>query len=261
MKKHFTFFFLLMLSTISFGQTPHLINYQAVVRNNSGQPLANQAVGVKISLLHNAANGAEVYSETHSETTNQFGLINIQIGEGNPTLFSSIDWSDGIYFVQLGIDASGSTNYQTMGTTQLLSVPYAIYAEEAEKMDRWYPNPSGTMFSPEDNPKKGISFGRNSNNQEIYTIAAYDTNPSTTGPQKLMIYGKHLYLNDNSGWKLYNVGVGVPPNEEPKEKLHVKGKIYVDDLGGIIMRSPNGGCWEVQVSNSGTMTTTQVSCP
>ncbi len=76
-------------------------------------------------------NGVPVYNESHTVTTNGFGLFNLKIGNGTPVAgnFSSVDWSNGPYFLEIGIDVTGGTDYVTMGTSQLLSVPYALYAE------------------------------------------------------------------------------------------------------------------------------------
>jgi hypothetical protein len=112
------------------AQAPQKFNYQAVARNSGGTVVANQAVGVKISLRQSTANGTVVYSETHAVTTSNIGLMNFAIGAGTVVTgnFSTIDWGAGPYFVEIGMDVSGGTTYTTMGTQQLLSVPYALYA-------------------------------------------------------------------------------------------------------------------------------------
>ena len=118
----------------AFAQSPDGFKYQAVVRDASQNIIPNQAVGVQITILQGSANGTIVYQETFSEITNAYGLINISIGNGTVTqgTFSLIDWSAGPYFIETALDASGGTNYTVMGTSQLLSVPYALYAKTAE---------------------------------------------------------------------------------------------------------------------------------
>ncbi|MBC7776125.1 MAG: DUF1566 domain-containing protein [Phycisphaerae bacterium] len=122
-------FSLLLLSFAAQAQAPQAFKYQAVVRNAAGQLLANQNVGLKIELL-----GPDtLYSEVHSVTTNAFGLVNLNIGKGTPVSgnFSQITWGQQPIFVVISLDASGGTNYQYMGGSELLSVPYALYAANA----------------------------------------------------------------------------------------------------------------------------------
>src|SRR3989339_2277409 len=120
----------LMLSGILFAQSPQAFRYQAIARNSAGAVIQNQQVGFKISLLLGTSNGTVVYSEEHTATSNQFGLVNLEIGNGsNPSAsFSSVDWSTGPYFIKIEMDATGGNTLSEMGTTQLLSVPYALFA-------------------------------------------------------------------------------------------------------------------------------------
>jgi len=108
-----------------------MFNYQAVARNDQGNVLTNQNVGVKISILQGSASGSVIYAEEHSVSTDGQGLVNLKIGDGNTTngTFSDIDWSAGPYFIEVGMDPSGGSSFTTMGTTQLLSVPFAKYAD------------------------------------------------------------------------------------------------------------------------------------
>ena len=130
------FVFLLSIApTIDlFGQTPDLLNYQGVVRDNGGNPLPNQAVALKISILESSATGTVVYEETHLPTTNSLGLFTLQIGGGTLLSgnFGAFNWGANSYFVKVEMDPTGGSNYQWMGTSQLVSVPYALFAEEAQ---------------------------------------------------------------------------------------------------------------------------------
>ena len=107
---------------------------QEVVSSAGGEILADQAVGMQIMILKGSIGGPAVYTETHSPTTNTFGLVNLIIGGGTTADdFSAIDWSMGPYFVKIGTDPTGGTDYTLiMGTSQLLSVPYALYANVAD---------------------------------------------------------------------------------------------------------------------------------
>jgi uncharacterized protein (TIGR02145 family) len=117
----------------SFAQVPQVFNYQAVVRDNNGNELANQKVSFRISIIQGSTTGTTVYSETHIDSTNQFGLVILEIGNGMVVSgdFSTIDWGTNSYYLKAEMDESGEINYQEMGTAQLLSVPYAFYAAEA----------------------------------------------------------------------------------------------------------------------------------
>ncbi len=130
MKTLFLSIVCLALALVSFSQAPESFSYQAVVRNASGVILNNQNVGIRLTILQGAPSGITVYSETFSETSNSFGLVNLQVGTGTTSYnFSSIDWSNGPYYIETAIDVTGGTSYAVMGTSQLLSVPYALYAK------------------------------------------------------------------------------------------------------------------------------------
>jgi hypothetical protein len=123
-----------------FSQTPYLISYQAVACDADGNPLVNQAVAIRFSILKDSPVGSPLYVETHattSTTTDAFGLFTIQIGNGIPVTgtpaanLKAIDWSTGNYWLKVEMDPTGGANFATLGVNRLLSVPYAFYAEKA----------------------------------------------------------------------------------------------------------------------------------
>ena len=126
-----TFVAIATLSLSSFGQAPEGFKYQAVVRDAGNTILNNQAVGLRMTIQQGAIGGTTVYSETFSTTTNAYGLVNLEIGNGTVTsgTFSTIDWANGPYFIETAVDVTGGINYSVMGTSQLMSVPYALYAK------------------------------------------------------------------------------------------------------------------------------------
>ena len=130
MKKFIVFLFVAIATQMLFAQSPQSFRYQAVVRNAAGTVIQTQNVSLKISLLQGSATGNVAYSEEHAAVTNTFGLVNLEIGNGtNQTgTFAAIDWSSGPYFIKIEMDATGGSMFTEMGTTQLLSVPYALYA-------------------------------------------------------------------------------------------------------------------------------------
>ena len=121
----------LLISSSSFAQSPEKMSYQAVVRNSDGLLLANRSVGIRIQILQSSEFGAAVYVETHTRPTNANGLVTLEIGGGSVVMgsFSGINWSAGPYFLKTEIDPGGGTSYSIIGTTQLLSVPYALQSK------------------------------------------------------------------------------------------------------------------------------------
>lgn len=117
-----------------FAQAPAKMSYQAVMRDNAGNLLGSQAIGMKVSILQGSANGTAVYEENHSPTTNINGLISIEIGGGALISgdFSMIDWGNGPYFLKTESDPTGGSNYTISGSSQMISTPYALYATSAQ---------------------------------------------------------------------------------------------------------------------------------
>ncbi|MBI5541162.1 MAG: hypothetical protein HY951_13940 [Bacteroidia bacterium] len=133
MKKVFLLCISVMLSLCLFAQTPQSFQYQAVVRDLTGTILINQSVNFQISILSGSITGTVEYIETHAASSNAFGIVNLNIGTGTPVqgTFSGIIWGSASHFIKVEADPTGGTNYLDMGTTQLLSVPYALYSEKA----------------------------------------------------------------------------------------------------------------------------------
>jgi len=130
MKKLYTLIAILLINMAAFAQAPQKMSYQAVIRNASNALINNQSVGMQISVLQGSSTGTPVYVETQTQTTNANGLVNLEIGTGTVVsgTFASIDWSSGTYYIKTETDPTGGTSYTINGTSQLLSVPYALYA-------------------------------------------------------------------------------------------------------------------------------------
>ncbi len=123
----------LLLAGSTFAQAPQKMSYQAVVRNSTNTLVINSAISMRVSILEGSSTGNAVYVETQSATTNGNGLATMKIGDGTVVSgdFTTIDWSTGSYFIKTETDVTGGSNYSIVGTTELLSVPYALYAENA----------------------------------------------------------------------------------------------------------------------------------
>jgi hypothetical protein len=132
-KKIYTLICFLLVSVLCFSQSPDKFNYQAVCRNNTGGIIANQNVSFRLTIRDLTSTGAVLYQETQSATTNTFGLVNLQVGAGTvgSGTFASIPWGTGAKYLEVEIDPSGGTAYTSIGVPQLLSVPYAIYANQS----------------------------------------------------------------------------------------------------------------------------------
>lgn len=134
MKKYISTLIFLAWTAVIFAQAPQKFNYQAVARNAQGIVLPNQNVKIRASILDGSANGTSQYSETHSTTTSQLGLFTLAIGGGTVVSgnFAEITWANGDKYLKIEMDATGGNNFTLVGTSQLLSVPYALNAKNAE---------------------------------------------------------------------------------------------------------------------------------
>ena len=133
MKKLLTVSAILFLCFFVNAQAPQALNYQAVARTADGVIIPTQNIGVRFSILDVSITGTTLYSETHTVITNSYGLFTLAIGKGTPvtSTFASINWASGTdKFLKVEIAPAGGSNYQLQGTTQLLSVPYALYSEK-----------------------------------------------------------------------------------------------------------------------------------
>jgi hypothetical protein len=132
MKSALLAYFFLLFQNFD-AQSPEKMSYQAVVRNASNALITNQAIGVRISILRTSPAGTEIYKEVFAPnpTTSSSGLLTVEIGSGTPVTgtFASIDWALGPYFAKVEIDPAGGTNYTLTSNSQLLSVPYALFAK------------------------------------------------------------------------------------------------------------------------------------
>lgn len=145
MKKILTGLVCLMIGMICYGQAPEAFSYQAVAIGDNGSVLNNQAIVVRTNIKMGSSTGIIAYSETHALTTSDVGLFSVEVGYGNAVsgVFSTIDWSSGSYFLSVEVDETGNGIYQNIGVSQLLSVPYALYAENGAMGPAGLTGPTG----------------------------------------------------------------------------------------------------------------------
>ncbi len=136
MKKIFTIAATLLMIVSVWAQSPEKMSYQAVIRDASNALVQTQTIGIKISILQGGATGTAVYVETRTPTTNANGLVSLEIGTGTVVSgdFTTIDWANYTYFIKTETDPTGGTSYTITGTSQLMSVPYALHAKTAESI-------------------------------------------------------------------------------------------------------------------------------
>jgi len=133
MKKNTSLLVCFAICIFSFAQAPQQFNYQGVARGHAGNPFSNQLLGFKLSILQGSSTGTVVYVETQAITSDSKGIFSLQVGGGTVVsgVFSSIGWGINSYWLKTEIDTTGGSNYQFMGASQMLSVPYALYANSA----------------------------------------------------------------------------------------------------------------------------------
>lgn len=125
--------FNLFLASVIIAQAPHFINYQAVARDGSGNIITSGSIGLKFEILQSSVTGTVSYGETTTASPNSVGIFTTAIGAGTAFTgtFSAIPWNSGPFYIKVSIDPTGGTTYSHVGTSQLMSVPYALYAEKA----------------------------------------------------------------------------------------------------------------------------------
>ncbi len=226
------------------GQVPQKFNYQAVVRNTDGTVIADQLIGIQVSIIKDSPGGTVMYTETHTPTTSSLGLVTLMIGTGNTgDDFSSVDWGSGDHYLKVEVDPSGGTAYQEMSNAQLLSVPYALHALDVENDSVADADADATNEIQQlqlDGSNLSISGG---NQVTLPTVATTHWN---LGAGDTNIYKLNGYVGigtDAPSGKLEVMGNTSLENEEPLfEVTRSDGKpvfavynegvrIYVDDSG------------------------------
>ena len=239
---------LLIFSTwMAEAQAPQSFPYQAVARNNAGNLLANQNVSLRFTIHNLTATGVVLYRETQTATTNPLGLFSIKIGQGVPAIgtFNTIPWSTGSKYLQVEIDPAGGVAYTDMGTTQLMSVPYALYAENAGSASLSGTTNSLIKFT-------GPNTGGNSG---VYENTAGNIGLGTFFPtHKLHINGGDLFVQSSIGkilfgydggnqWQMATTGAGADlrwstttdggTSNTPRHYFSQNGNVGIGGFSGI----------------------------
>jgi hypothetical protein len=168
---------MMAFSLTGFGQAPYFMSYQAVIRDAGNQLVTNAPIGMKVSILQGSATGTAVFEETHVANTDANGLVTIMIGNGANVSGSiaTIIWTAGPFFIMTETDPAGGSTYTITATTQLLSVPYALYAETSGSST---PGPEGPM-GPQGPVGPEGPQGPAGQGMTVNCLQCHDHNPAT----------------------------------------------------------------------------------
>lgn len=177
--KEMTYIVLIILITPPcHAQSPAQISYQAIVRNQNNQIMANQQISLRISIHEQAIEGNTVYTETHEGETNQNGLISIAIGNGKQVMgtFEQISWENFQHYLETAIDLEGGDNYNITSTSMIQSIPYALFANKADTLTGYISQSQIIDFAPYpsvDTPslQKVLTIGNDANKIQIKNLA------------------------------------------------------------------------------------------
>lgn len=224
-----------LLNGSLFAQAPDGINYQAVARNNSGNILANSSVAIRVSIHDGSAVGPVVYAERDTATTNAFGLFTCKIGMGNiiSGTFATVDWSSGDKYMQVELDPTGGSSYTDLGTTQLLSVPYALYSKNSGG-GLW--SASGNNISNSNIGNVGIGNASPANKLDV--AGAVNSGGSaggySFGDRSLSGYSWNLYAQNGIARLLSSDAYGA--------------RLYSDTIGKITIGDYSSSAWSLNYS-------------
>mgnify|MGYP006152695619 CR=1 FL=1 len=201
---------LFCLPLLIMAQAPQGFTYQGVATDNNGFELQNQTISIQASILSSSATGTTVWQETHTTSTDTFGLFSVVIGEGTSTnsgssaTFSEIDWGAASHFMKVEIDVNGGSNYVHVGTSQMMSVPYALYAKNInmDSVSDYLTNDSSFMANVGggENLVESSDFENQTSNSDFNNNITGQI-PQALDGKKVIIYStdKTIYLTDSVG--------------------------------------------------------------
>ncbi|MCD6063728.1 MAG: hypothetical protein K0R82_1639 [Flavipsychrobacter sp.] len=223
------FLAVMLIQSSSIAQPPMKFNYQGIARSSAGGAIANQTLGLRISILDSNSSGPVLYSETHTPITNAFGLYTVAIGDGTIASgdINAIDWSKADKYIKIEMDPAGGTTYTDLGTKQLLSVPFAAYADHAALILPYFDSTSdaGSLFTIQNNDAGAAIEGiNNSTTSSAFAVKGVINSTSPGGFSSAVrginngtsnlgigVYGSQA----GSGWGMYGTspdGLGVYGN-------------------------------------------------
>jgi uncharacterized protein (TIGR02145 family) len=258
--------FFIFTSVALKAQSPQKINFQSIVRNTNGVIVSNKSVSFKITILSGSTTGTPVYSETHLKTTDAIGLVSLQIGSGTVSsgIFSSLNWGNASHFIKLEADFTGGNTYVTLGTQELMSVPYAMYAAKtdttslnltnrfAEKAPVNNPSFTGTVGGID---KSMVGLGDVNNTSDA-------SKPVSTATQAALD-AKVNILDTSSMLSKYLRKADFPSGSSANEILYWNGTKWISlspgTTGQALIMSSTGLQWGCIITNSAASPSTTPS--
>ncbi|MCI9845063.1 hypothetical protein [Flavobacterium pectinovorum] len=243
--KKITLALLLSSFTVLFAQAPQKMSYQSVIRKTDGTLVANTLVSIKSSILLGSASGTASYVETQTTTTNNNGLATIEIGGGTPVngTFAGINWGAGSHFIKTEIDPTGGSNYTISGTSQLLSVPYALYAGSSQNPGKTSIVLTGDITDAQATAKIAAEFGPNTEN--IYVNGTTNLTTLDLSQVKSLI---DLNISDN----LKLVTINLNSLTEVYNDLHIENNEKVNSILFPAIKVVHGD--NANISNNASLT-------
>ena len=203
-----------------FAQSPQGINYQAVARDASGNPIVSQTISVQFDIHRGSATGPVSMSETHANiSTNPFGLFSLEIGAVNITGFDTIAWGKNKYWLEVLIDPSPPSSFVSMGATQFLSVPYSFHSTTADSLTSipsgslpWKRN-ADSVFLRFNTDRVGIGTKSPSGKLSVLVSSLTDSvdgfNVAHQGTGHAGVFAQNNPLNDSATLVSYTNGKGI----------------------------------------------------
>jgi Protein of unknown function (DUF1566) len=206
MKKLITILSSIFIALNVFAQAPQKMSYQAVIRSSANTLVTSSPVGMRISILQGSSAGTAVYTETQTSSTNNNGLVSLEIGTGTPVLgtFGAINWATGPYFIKAETDPLGGSNYTISGTSELMSVPYALFSANASL-------PAGTAVGEMMywNGTSWVAIAPGVNNQTLTFCNGVPTwGPCPTNSTIVNACGSYVWANNNQTYTVSGIYSG-----------------------------------------------------
>jgi len=266
MKKLYTLLMAVVITASVFAQSPNKMSYQAVVRDASNVLVASSSVGMQISILQGSSSGTAVYVEKQTPTTNANGLASIEIGSGTVIsgTFAAIDWVNGPYFIKTETDPTGGTTYTITGTSELLSVPYALHAKTVENESdttHWKENGSNIYYTNGNvgigttNPAYKLSVNGNAIEISGVPTPGLLLNPSVSATKTGVVFqsSDQLIFGANGIANIGSIDLNAPAGSfavGSNGNFNFYRPINVDSGGSVVFFNPTNTAWTTMRMNA-----------
>ena len=252
MKKHIALILVTILSSFQLdAQPPQGFNYQATVRNNTGELLVNQNANFQFTIVQGSPTGTSLYVETHTAQSDDLGQVVLRIGQGSSVSggLSQIDWSLGSYYLAIELDTG--SGYVSMGTTQFLSVPYALYADTAGNVEALQTQIDELVLLT-DADNDGFSENQGDCDDTNATVYPGATEDESDGVDNDCDGEVDEALGYNATFYYFHGGAGTYPFEPSGVLTASSATYYTYDSGNYTTTTDFGVSLADMIANSGT---------